>query len=390
MNNTPPLCLAPWNGILIDTDKQVRPCCATSTFFGNLNQNSLDEIISGPVWTDVKTKLANQEWPVACQGCKASEERTGWSVRTSFLTYKKFEGCIDNEIVYLELDGSNICNLACLHCSPKFSSKWLSEWSSLEKDIDFLYPANIPKPEYFSVDPALILTNLEKLDLSKLKYMVFKGGDPLLNEETLIALKHFDKISVLSNLEIDLFTNGTVINKEILHLLNKAETVYFNVSVDGVGKLNEYIRYGNGSNTENIKKNIEVFKSSVKGFRVQPSVSTMIYNIFNLLEIRDFWMELNSKYERDNNQIAFRILVNNPIYLNIQILPKDVRKELIEYYKKNQLLDEFEIVLKTLAGEYLGDKVHNEWVTYTKKMEKLRGNSIVELVPRLKEFLYYK
>ena len=385
MNNTPPLCLAPWNAILVDTDKQVKPCCGTSTFFGNLNQNSLDEIISGPVWTDVKTKLANQEWPTACQGCKQAEIRSGWSVRVSMMTHYLADYCTD-KLVYLELNGSNICNLACLHCSPKFSSKWLNEWNLIDKELDFLSSSNNPGAHHFSVDTELILKNLKKLDLTELNIVMFKGGDPMLNEETLEALKYFDELNILKKLRIVVFTNGTTINEEILHFLNKAKYCQINISVDGIGKLNEYIRYGKGSNSEELRKNIEFFKSRIGNIQVQLSVSSMIYNIFNLVEIRDYWRELLSPPP----ETFFNIVVTYPEYLDPRVLSDDIRKELIDYYKKNQLKDEFDRIINHLSNSYLGDKVHNDWVKYTESMEKLRQNSIVELVPEFKEILKYK
>lgn len=381
-----PICLAPWNSILVDTNKDVKPCCAYSSKMGNLNENTLNEITSSPLWADVKNKLSNQIWPKHCEQCRDSEIRTGWSTRQSYIEANRTNSCTD-KITYLELNGSNICNLACLHCSKKFSSKWLAEWNLLDKEVNFLSKHTDPRPQYFSVDPELILKNLKELDLSELKVVMFKGGEPMLNEETLEALRYFDELNMMSNLEIVVFTNGTIINKEILYFLNKAQNCQIHVSVDGIGKLNEYIRYGkdSNSNTEELKKNIEIYKSSIKNINVQLSVSTMIYNIFNLVEIRDFWKEVST-----TSKTMFSIIVNYPEYLDPRILPDDIRKELIDYYKQNQLEDEFEKIIKHLSLPYFGDKIHNDWVKYTETMERLRQNSIVELIPKFKDILRYK
>ena len=61
---------------------------------------------------------------------------------------------------------------------------------------------------------------LKELNLSELKVVMFKGGEPMLNEETLEALRYFDELNLLSNLEIIVFTNGTIIHKEILSFLD--------------------------------------------------------------------------------------------------------------------------------------------------------------------------
>ena len=114
----------------------------------------------------------------------------------------------------------------------------------------------------------------------------------------------------------------------------------------------------------------------------------MIYHIFNLVEIRDFFKQLTKQYNALDPY--FNIIVTDPEYLDPRLLPFEAREKLIDFYKKNQRKSEFEIVIKGLAGDYLGDRVHNNWVAYTKEMEKIRGNSIIELVPELEEFLYYK
>ena len=217
MNKPLPICLAPWNSILVDTDKKVKPCCAFNKFLGNLNENTLKEIISGPLWTDVKTKLSNQEWPEGCLGCKTEEEKIGWSVRQSFLKNNRFDNCTSDEIVYLELNGSNICNLACLHCSPLFSSKWFSEWTTLGTEVNFLDAYKNQGPQKFSVNTEQILNNLKELDLSKLNYVVFKGGDPMLNDETLIALQYLDNLSLKMDQKID--NLGTRINNLLYWML---------------------------------------------------------------------------------------------------------------------------------------------------------------------------
>jgi sulfatase maturation enzyme AslB (radical SAM superfamily) len=393
MNSTP-ICLAPWKSILIDTNKDLKPCCAYERGdLGNLNNTSIQEILSGPAWTDVKHKLTNQEWPQGCAvGCKEREEKIKYSVRLSY--QKNYIFSNDEKINYLEFNGSNICNLACLHCSPKFSSKWLTEWKKLEKILPggMLDPAkNEKSSSEFLTNSKLVLKNLKELDLSDLRNVAFKGGDPMLNDETLIAIKHFEDISILDKLEIQIITNGTIINEELLQLLNKAKKVLITVSVDGVGKLNEYIRYGSNtnSNTEQLKKNIEIFASFIKNIELTFSVSVMVYNIFNLLEIKKLWTLELSKY---NNFIPafFSIIVIDPMYLNPCVLSNETRLKLVDFYKQHQVRDEFEIVINSLSGEYLGDKIHNDWVRYTNEMELLRSNSILELVPELTEELQYR
>jgi sulfatase maturation enzyme AslB (radical SAM superfamily) len=398
INNISPLCPAPWNSILIETNKDVKPCCSYRGYLGSLHKDSVTDVISGPLWIDLKNKLVNHEWPAGCMDCKHSEERVNWSTRIGALNRSTSDVELSNKITYMEFNGSNICNLACLHCSPSCSSKWLEEWKELEKIFPVIFWKDTPESEEFTTrtskfltNTELILNNLEKLDYSNLRHLVFKGGEPILNNETLTVLQHLDKLSILGQLKrIDIFTNGTIVNKEVLHLLKKIkqDCLSITISLDGIGKLNEYIRYGKNSNTDDIIKNLEITRASTRDFQLQFSVSVMIYNIFNLVEIRDFWLK-----QRDTGNTRFpyfHIIVTGPRYLDPCILPDDTRAKLIEHYKQHQINNEFDIVITHLSRPYSGDRIHNQWVRYTEEMEKMRGNSIAELVPELKEFLHYK
>lgn len=383
---TKPLCVAPWTNILVDTNKGVKPCCAyMDTHIGDIEQTDVSEIINSPDWNEIKRKLLNQEWPKGCyKGCKEQEDKTGWSPRLNF-QIDHFQHEIDaavnyesNEILYMEFNGSNVCNLACLHCNPIFSSKWQVEWKKLKLD-DIEYKNTVSNVE-------LIEKNLKQLNLSKLKHIHFKGGEPLLNDETLCVLEHLNSLDILKNVRVTVFTNGSIYNQRLIELFGKAKQFVCSVSIDGPDKLFDYIRYGESS-IEKIEKLISVV-NKLDNSMLGISVSTMVYNIFKLVEIRDLWIDWRSKYKFRNP--FFNIVVTHPNYLNICVLSDATRKHLIEHLTKNQIANEFEVVLTALANEYLGDEIHNKWVDYTKNIEALRGNNILDLVPELKDELVYR
>ena len=172
----------------------------------------------------------------------------------------------------------------------------------------------------------------------------------------------------------------------MIELLGKAKSLEFIISIDGTSGLFEYIRYGEGSieNIEKLVSKINELKNSVLAM----SVSTMAYNIFDIVNIRDLWLKWKKSYKFV--EPFFNIIVTHPDYLNVCVLSDDVRKELISYLTKSQLSNEFTVVISALSNDYLGDTIHNRWVEYTKKMEAMRGNNILELVPELKNELVYR
>jgi sulfatase maturation enzyme AslB (radical SAM superfamily) len=68
------------------------------------------------------------------------------------------------------------------------------------------------------------------------------GGEPLLIKENLVLLKKIHEIN--PNVEIRINTNLSIINNEIYNLLKQFKNVHWTVSVDGIGKEFEYVRYG--------------------------------------------------------------------------------------------------------------------------------------------------
>jgi radical SAM protein with 4Fe4S-binding SPASM domain len=119
------LCTAPLNAILIDTNKGIRPCCYyEGDFLGNIKNQTISEILSNDKWKKLKKQMYDKEWPTECLGCKRIEDASGHSLRVAYVGGGGIDvtGWKEEKLTYLEFNGSNICNLACLHCHGGFSS----------------------------------------------------------------------------------------------------------------------------------------------------------------------------------------------------------------------------------------------------------------------------
>jgi sulfatase maturation enzyme AslB (radical SAM superfamily) len=238
------------------------------------------------------------------------------------------------------------------------------------------YPYGMHPP-----NPELVLENLKQLDLTNIRTINFKGGEPCLNSETVAVLKHMDDQGILANITVTIVTNGTYITDEIISLLSKSKHVKFLISVDGVGELFNYIRYGDAK-FEDIEPVIARV-NNLNNVKIFINCSTMNYNVFNLLEIRDWKIYLSKKYDKVTTIGGFSNMVQSPRYLSVNTLSDDTRNQLIEYYTNNNDNGDFNAVIKTLKNNYIGNFEHQQWVEYTELMEKVRGNNILELVPQL-------
>ena len=86
-----PICLAPFIGFVVDTNKGVRPCCTfEGDYLGNLKDNSINDILAQKEWQNLKSAHLNQKWPSGCLNCKEREFLTGWSLRQLF--FRRWKG----------------------------------------------------------------------------------------------------------------------------------------------------------------------------------------------------------------------------------------------------------------------------------------------------------
>lgn len=408
MNPNNVTCTAPLTSILIDTNKGVRPCCVYEKYIGNLKTEDIVSITNNEEWKSLKQQMYDNTWPSPCLACKEREELSGgWSVRTLYRDTFDVAGWEEEKLTYLEFNGSNICNLACLHCTPGFSSRWVTEQKKVIEFVENTYDFEQHKkvhnfdimvvhdndvqsrsPKMHMPDPKLVLENLKLLDLAFLKTINLKGGEPFLNSETTEILKFLDEQSLLPNIKVHVSTNGTYINDEILNLLKKCKKVNIFISVDGTDELFNYIRYGNAkfNDIEPVVARI----NDLDNVSIEFQCSVMNYNIFRLLDIRIWSNNLRLKYNKISEWTGFTNCVQSPEYLSIRTLSDASRQQLANFYKDYNERGEFNNVISTLESSYIGDKIHNSWIDYTNLMQSVRHNDILSIVPELTNELTYK
>jgi sulfatase maturation enzyme AslB (radical SAM superfamily) len=200
-----------------------------------------------------------------------------------------------------------------------------------------------------------------------------------------VILDHLEKKGILSGVEVYVSTNGSVRNDRVMKLLSRAAQVLISVSVDGCGALNQFIRYG-ANDTEQLVENIAYFAAH-GNVQINRVTSVMVYNVFALVELRDWWEGLAAKYAAVYSDCPFDLVVISPRWLNPCVLSDSTRRKAWAELERHQKKEEFQAAIKNLRSPYLGDEMHNRWVGYTQTMEKIRKNCMVEVCPQLEQEL---
>jgi MoaA/NifB/PqqE/SkfB family radical SAM enzyme len=377
---TTPFCTAPFTSVVVDPNKGVRPCCTFDGHLGNLKDSSLSDVLDGEAWKAMEDEVNAGKVPAGCAKCMKRERLTGWSVRTMYMKEAQSikDGSWRKGLTELEINSSSICNLACTHCNGNFSSRWIK----LAKDLE---EAGVPHyrglvDTVHKPDPAAMRAHLQGLDLRHLQIARFKGGEPMLSGDVPEVLRYLDEIGILKKVSVNIVSNGSTINREVLELLRKARQVTMCISVDGLAGVQEYIRRG-PSEIHRIEAFIEAF-AELPNIYFAMSCSVMAYNVFSLDGIADWWNGHARRYPTKFGQHRFSLHVVEPVLLSVNVLQDSTRVALKEKYAKLDNAD-YGSVLQALGQSFAGERIHDDFVAYTRGMDELHQTDVCAVIPEI-------
>ncbi len=272
-------CSAPWTSLFIDTNGEVKPCCASREPFGNIKNNTVAEIINGPKHLSVKQALLDGIKTKHCSYCYESEALSGDSTRSWFNNTTPVDNpqLKDYKLQMIDIRWSNFCNLRCLYCNPNSSSSIAEHW--IQNDFVFLKTHNI---QFDRTNKQSVrawqseIMQLVKDNILTIKEVYLLGGEPLLIKENLelINLITDQKVTLITNLSLD-NTN----NKIYKQLLTKPN-VHWSISLENIGDKFEFIR--NNASWKQIIHNIEELKKLEKNYSF--TMQYCMYSAFDLYE----------------------------------------------------------------------------------------------------------
>lgn len=272
-----PLCYAPWANLDISPQGNISPCCKFQTQLYNqkfnIQQDSLDDYLESNFLTDVKHELEQNIWPAGCQRCQIEEQSNILSMRQ--LNNQHWADKYTDSWVTASIAFGNTCNLKCISCNPYSSSKWHEEHKQIyNTDIK---PVKFYKENFVDtlVSKAPDLTHLD-----------IPGGEPLLSgvKEQKQLLAHYIQTGQSKNITLHYTTNTTIYpESEWWKLWKHFKQVEIQLSIDGVGARNEYIRYP--SNWEQTVSNINKFLNTKQdNLKLSVSHTVSAYNIYYIDE----------------------------------------------------------------------------------------------------------
>ena len=346
-----PFCSALTNHMCVTVTASWRPCCRFNKFpFVNIDQVDFKSYKEGEFYKSIKSDMSTG-WADGCKKCKEEEERGQTSLRE--VLNESLSGGSDVE--YIEISLSNNCNLACKMCSPAYSTLW----NKLVNDNHVLknYHVTSTQPEI----------NIEKIfssiDLSKLKKIKYLGGEPFITPEIKDLFEFLETNGIIQNIEFECNTNCTLFPEKWLHYLDKFKKVLIELSIDGIGTVNDYIRYG--KSWDAIEKNI--IKWAKTDYNISIYSTVQAYNLHDMKNVKEFANSLSLSH--------YGCLLVVPEFLSVHALPSAYLETIKDDYNQKYF--------KSIKNN---DKF-TELIDFTNTMDNTTGLYIKDVIPKLYSYM---
>ena len=196
--------------------------------------------------------------------------------------------------LYSDIHVSNLCNLKCLSCNDKDSSKFHAENKTLGN-------SEFPN-DTFSKTTSRMLDAIDSVITDNLLFLDLRGGETLMVPEVKNILQNISEEKA-KKITLKIQTNGNIVPDEIwCNIFKKFKRTKVNVSVDAYGDDNQYIRHP--SNWSKILQTIEVLKKQ----NVKFLINTVISNL-NIMVIDKLF-----NWIQENRYLNYFYILDTPIH----------------------------------------------------------------------------
>lgn len=396
MNKT--FCPLPWIHLATRPNGDVRVCCTANASGAdiedekqaglvmhdgavmNLRDHTIDEVWNSNFMKNTRLQMLQEKIPTSCTKCFEEEnkgivskrqwETVVWKDRVdinSIVSKTAPDGSLPVDIPYFDLRLGNLCQLKCVMCSPHDSSSWIKDWKlqypkyktlELRQDQDWNR-----KFDYTWYQKGSFLDTM-KSQSQHIRELYFAGGEPLLIPEHYAILEFMVKSGASKNCILRYNSNGLELPDKLFTLWDKFKQVKFNFSIDAVGEKNDYIRYP--SKWNQVVENLHKLDSTPDNIVVNIACAVQLLNVLYIPELVIWKQQQNFKKINLPPYGAGLIgthLVYLPSYLNVRVLPKDIKEEV------KRRVDEF-CRLQNSAEFMSNPYGYQRWQGFVQYMEK--------------------
>jgi MoaA/NifB/PqqE/SkfB family radical SAM enzyme len=411
-------CVVPWSMLVVQPDGCASFCCDVPLLLtvdgrpANLTQDSLDDLWNAPELVDTRAAMARGERPEACSVCWKLEA-AGATSRRHVLNdmYARAGGALVVDSLpqvgaatnyrlerppdWFILELGKTCNLSCRSCDPMFSSRVAADrvqsaWA-LEGHGDHNLGQDIERPGVSHVAGTAWFNDIDRMvemiasGAGEQALLSLMGGEPFLIKQTWKLLEGLVDRGVAQNILVGITSNGQQRSARLAELAPHFRMMCVTLSVDGYGRLYEYLRHG-GSWSR--------LCDTLDWLRTIPGVSVNISPTLqntNALQMRSLvrWVD------QEDLSLNFNAL-SWPARLAPANLPPAIRRRaaarLREYLATGASKRNVEVVrayceVLDAAGDGFDERLFEEFMEFTNDLDAARGENLAEAAPELAQML---
>lgn len=384
----------------------------------SFKKDSLEDIWNSDFLKEFRMKKINGEFVKSCKTCYI-EDQAGDNIskRSKFNKLygeehiNRIQDAIDNEgklgepPSWWECRLSSECNSACRICNALTSSlirkqneKHLDKIPSYDKSIT-IQATNFYKKWGYLGDSENFKKEFWK-NIDSIKYIEFHGGEPLIDKN---LLDIFEKLAISGhskNIWLNGYTNANVCSEEVIELLNCFKGGRVGISIDGYAEENDYLRWPSKWNT--VEKNLKNFKILGNTWENYVISAVSTYQCLSIDKLVTWHNNLIQQEGMDIFPLTLNV-VTRPSRISAYLIPLDKRIELTTFINdyiaksfacnKSNYAERNKHTMKKFMALILKDdnsltqKDLDDFIEYTKSLDKIRKQSVLEIFPKLK-FLF--
>ena len=391
---TDTFCVLPFTHLSTRPDGAITPCCRSRDTLGNIKDMTFEEAWNSERQQRLRKDLLSGVRNKHCFQCWDMEDQGSVSMRQSMNKTREYmipKSCTAEMpfvVPVLELKMSNLCNFRCRTCKPDLSTTWLKDWAEVKHEYESLDLHNDTKRQT-NFDNDQFVEDIVKL-APTIEIVEFAGGEPLmdpLHYKVLHALEPF-----ASNITVKYSTNLSKVKFgkfDTIASWAKFRKVDLSLSIDGHPELNNYIR--TESDTDVLAENLKLVRAELGNkYDGRAALCYSAWNVFGLPESYEY-------FERVLDTPVHGNIAWDPIFINPQVLPQELKKQATNKYKKylntiepkgerNKRIHRFINQNMNFLNAKDESKHFEQFIRFTKTLDRTRSTDMIKVIP---EFANY-
>lgn len=399
------ICLAPFIFTTINASGQQSPCPTLGGDHWDFGCRSMkDRWLSSELTEFRQDMLDNKQLLPTCARCWTEESAGGYSLRKFIYNPESDPEGVDTPLLgspitpkiaikenfykhgpmQIVMKANNICNLRCRTCNSNDSYLYKIEGNFYQEKYKVIEPI-------YTRGPDAVQWTDEQLDeiyefSGNLRRLEIYGGEPLLDEQTPKLLKRLVESGRSKRIELNISTNATTLpNQEWVDTVKQFKRFNLNLSIDGVGKRFEYLRFP--AKWKTVSENMDWFHNEMRSqlasagnFSLLPIITVSTLNIWYLPEL---YLELT---RRLGNQPHLN-LVRKPWYYRIDNMPDGVKQEIVDKFKQYPNIEKLNSYINFINATPMDPELWRQFKFWTRAKDEYRKESFKDSLPEFYEII---